>query len=107
MCYGDKDTICPSIKDLADKLNKSVKTISRNLKILKERGLIASRRRGSISNLYTLAKKNLQIKTEKLLNNLKSKINKTKFNKKTSTFCDYEQRDYDFNDLERKLLGWD
>jgi len=57
MCYGDKDTIHPSIKYLADKLNKSVKTISRNLKILKERGLIACRRRGSISNLYTLAKK--------------------------------------------------
>jgi len=107
MCYGDKDTIYPSIKYLADKLNKSVKTISRNLKILKERGLIASRRRGSISNLYTLAKKILQIKTEKLVNNLKSKINKTKFNKKPSTFCDYEQRDYDFDDLERKLLGWD
>ena len=52
-------------------------------------------------------KKNLQIKMEKLVNNLKSKINKTKFNKKPSTFCDYEQRDYDFDDLERKLLGWD
>jgi plasmid replication initiation protein len=23
------------------------------------------------------------------------------------SFNDYEQRDYDFNELERKLLGWD
>jgi len=26
---------------------------------------------------------------------------------KVGSFNDYEQRDYDFNDLERKLLGWD
>ena len=26
---------------------------------------------------------------------------------KGGSFNDYEQRDYDFNDLERKLLGWD
>ena len=30
----------------------------------------------------------------------KGKINK-------SSFTDYEQRSYDFNDLENKLLGWD
>ena len=27
-------------------------------------------------------------------------------NRKKSTFCDYDQRQYDFNELERKLLGW-
>lgn len=26
---------------------------------------------------------------------------------KQTTFSDYEQREYDYNDLERKLLGWD
>jgi plasmid replication initiation protein len=26
---------------------------------------------------------------------------------KVCSFNDYEQRDYDFNELERKLLGWD
>ncbi|MFX0548209.1 phage replisome organizer N-terminal domain-containing protein [Hathewaya histolytica] len=31
---------------------------------------------------------------------------KRKYDKKNS-FCDYEQRNYDFNDLERKILGWD
>lgn len=31
---------------------------------------------------------------------------KRKYDKRNS-FCDYEQRSYDFNDLERKILGWD
>ena len=107
MCYGEKDTIYPSIAYLAEKLNKSVKTIGRNLKILKDRGLIMSRRRGSISNLYTLVKKTMEMKAEKLANKLKSKFVKLKFNKKPSAFNDYEQRTYDFDELEKKLLGWD
>ena len=28
-------------------------------------------------------------------------------NGKKSTFCDYDQRQYDFDELEKKLLGWD
>jgi DnaD/phage-associated family protein len=27
-------------------------------------------------------------------------------NRKKSTFCDYDQRQYNFDELERKLLGW-
>ncbi|MBW9170746.1 helix-turn-helix domain-containing protein [Clostridium estertheticum] len=111
MAYGEKDTCYPSIKYLAEKLNKSVKTIGRNLKILKEKGLIISKRRGSISNLYTLVKKTMQVKTDKLVNKLvnklKSKFAKPKYVKKPSSFCDYEQREYDFDELEKKLLGWD
>ena len=92
MFYGEKDTCFPSIAYLSQKLNKSVKTIGRNLKILKEKGLIISRRRGSISNLYTLVKKIMEMKAEKLSNKLKSKFTKPKFTKKPSTFNDYEQR---------------
>ncbi|MCB2340869.1 helix-turn-helix domain-containing protein [Clostridium estertheticum] len=107
MAYGEKDTCYPSIKYLAEKLNKSVKTIGRNLKILKEKGLIISKRRGSISNIYTLVKKTMQVKTEKLVNKLKSKFTKPKYKEKRSAFNDYEQREYDFDELEKKLLGWD
>jgi DnaD/phage-associated family protein len=32
---------------------------------------------------------------------------KSKSNSKTSTFNNFKQRNYDFNDLENKLLGWD
>lgn len=107
MAYGDKSTIYPSIAYLAEKLNKSLKTIGRNLKILKEKGLIISKRRGSISNIYTLVKKTMQVKTEKLVNKLKSKFTKPKYKEKRSAFCDYEQREYNFDELEKKLLGWD
>lgn len=52
------------------------------------------------------------------LNNTKAKQNKIKYTKaaatgtnnyttKKGTFNDYEQRDYNFDELEKKLLGWD
>ena len=44
----------------------------------------------------------MQVQTEKLVKKLNPK-----FNKKASTFCNYEQREYDFDKLEKKLLGWD
>lgn len=37
----------------------------------------------------------------------KSVKNNTKFKAKVDSFNDYEQRDYDFDALEKKLLGWD
>jgi plasmid replication initiation protein len=33
--------------------------------------------------------------------------NWTLTNKTTSTFNNFEQRTYDFNSLEKKLLGWE
>jgi DNA replication protein DnaD len=27
-------------------------------------------------------------------------------NRKKGAFCDYDQRKYDFDELEKKLLGW-
>lgn len=42
--------------------------------------------------------------------NYKNASNKNASNKNTSNknnFTNYEQRDYDFNELEKKLLGWD
>ncbi|GLC32890.1 conserved phage C-terminal domain-containing protein [Clostridium omnivorum] len=40
---------------------------------------------------------------------LNQKIKKTSYNSngKPSTFNDFDQREYDFDSLERKLLGWD
>ena len=34
-------------------------------------------------------------------------FNEPKKNKKKLKFTDYEQRNYDFDSLEKKLLGWD
>lgn len=50
-------------------------------------------------------------KVEKRLLKIKTNTGNTKspapYNNKSSTFNNFEQRDYDFEDLERKLLGWD
>jgi len=54
MCYGTKDTYYPSIKYIVETLHKSTRTIDRYIKKLVELGLIVKRRRGSVSNIYTL-----------------------------------------------------
>lgn len=43
-------------------------------------------------------------KTNTKINNSENYTNRTK---KIDTFNDYPQRTYDFNELEKKLLGWD
>lgn len=53
--YLNGKTLCyPSQKTLAERLNKSVRTIQRNLSELVKAGLIKVKRRGSISNIYEL-----------------------------------------------------
>lgn len=105
MCYGDKNTCYPSIAYLSQKLNKSVKTIGRNLKILKDKGLIVARRRGSISNVYTLVKKVINTSVEKSINIIKEKFSNIKYAKKQGAWNDYPQRNYNFDELEKGLLG--
>lgn len=53
-------------------------------------------------------RKNQESNKNKSLNNNK-KINKNTLNKgeKKNIFNDFEQRNYDFDELEKKLLGWD
>jgi len=112
MCYGLKDTCYPSIKYIANTLNKSTRTINRYLKQLVEQGLIIKRRRGSISNIYTLLQKKAGQAVEKVQEVITSakkayKSNYTPYpKKKESVFNDFEQRTYDYDNLEEKLLGW-
>ena len=35
------------------------------------------------------------------------KVNKQRYDKPTSKFFNFESHDYDYDDLEKKLLGWD
>lgn len=61
MCYGDKDSCFPSQNYLANALNRSTRSIQRYLEELYNAKLVQKRRRGSISNIYTiLGKKILQ-----------------------------------------------
>lgn len=71
MCYEDKTQCYPSQKYLAEKLNRSVKSIQRYLSELLECGLISKRRRGSISNIYTVMLKVISQSAKALVNTVK------------------------------------
>jgi hypothetical protein len=75
MCYGEKDFCFPSEKYLAIALGRSVRTIQRYLKELIKVGLILKKRRGSISNLYTILSKKTRQVGDKVVDTLKRVYN--------------------------------
>lgn len=105
-CFADKKECFPSQKTLAEQLNKSVRTIQRWLKELEENGLIQIKNRGYLTNLYTILKK---IYINPTVKKVKEKVNtlKNKYSKKQDHFNNFEQRDYNYNELEKQLLGWE
>ena len=105
MSYGDKNTCYPSQAYLSEKLHKSVRTIQRYLNELYSVKLVAKKRRGSISNIYTLVAKKVQQNVNKALNKARESYNK-KFSKPTSSYFAYEGRNYNFSELESQLLGY-
>lgn len=111
MCYGDKSSCYPSEKYLATALGRSIRTIQRYIKKLVKEGLIIIKRRGSISNLYTILAKKIKKTGQKIANTLKGAYKaykqKIKIDKKQkqSTFNNFEMRKYNFQSLENMLLG--
>ncbi|AYD39827.1 helix-turn-helix domain-containing protein [Clostridium fermenticellae] len=107
LCYGNKDCCYPSQQYIAGKLHKSVRTVQRGLNELVKAKFIKVRRRGSISNIYTMLKKEVSTKVEGVVNKVKKTIEKVKNYpvKKPSLFNNYPQRQYNFNELENQLLG--
>lgn len=104
-CFGDKVKTYPAQKTLAVALNKSVRTIQRYIQRLKELGYIEVRRRGSISNMYTVLIKKAQKVGEQFVKNMKEKMNR----KNNSTFSNYPQRNYskqDLKSIEDVLTAW-
>lgn len=109
MCYGEKNTCFPGQSYLAEKLNKSIRTIQRYLKELVQAKMIKIKHRGSISNVYTIVNK-VTSTIENAVKNAKKTYNnyfkkKDKGNYKKTNFNDYEQRNYNYNNLEKILLG--
>ncbi|WP_138205072.1 helix-turn-helix domain-containing protein [Haloimpatiens lingqiaonensis] len=133
-CYGDKNDCFPSQNTLAARMKKSIRTIQRYLKTLKDLGLVIIKRRGSTSNLYILPKKlnkkvqetaqkiqekcsafKATLKTKKSADSNKTNTSNDNYNYKnhknykrsykSNTFNDYTQRTYDFSKLEQALLG--
>ncbi|WP_029452023.1 helix-turn-helix domain-containing protein [Clostridium algidicarnis] len=123
MCYDQKVQCFPSQDYLAKKLNKSVRTIQRYLEELITEKLIEKKRRGSISNIYTMVLKIVSQKAKTMVDSVKeikkraekkdednihelNRNTKESYNKKGSNW-DLEGRNYDFKNLENMLLGHD
>jgi len=107
MAYN-KNTCYPSQNYLAEKLHKSIRTIQRYLNELINAKLIAKRRRGSISNVYTLIAKKVQQNVNRAITKAKDAYNR-KFNKNNSnsSYFAYEGRNYNYAELEEQLLGYE
>lgn len=109
MCYGDKNTCYPGQFYLAEKLSKSIRTIQRYLKELVQAKMIKIKHRGSISNVYTIVNKVTSTVKEAVTKAKKAYDNhfkkKKDNNDKKIKFNDYEQRNYNYNNLEKMLLG--
>lgn len=105
-CYNTKTECFPSQVTLSKVLGKSIRTVQRYLIELKENGLIAIKNRGYLTNIYTILSKvciNPAVKKVKeQVNTLKNKYSK----KKKDNFNNFEQRQYNYNELEKQLLGW-
>ncbi|HIG0355879.1 TPA: helix-turn-helix domain-containing protein [Clostridium sporogenes] len=119
LAYGNKTEVYPSIRYIAISLGRSCRSINRYIKELVQLGYIAKRRRGSISNVYTLLKKKVQQSIDKIKqaknsckeektakkSNANSKKNNYNNKPKKDKFNDFEQRNYDFGKLEDLLLS--
>ncbi|APU60769.1 helix-turn-helix domain-containing protein [Clostridium botulinum] len=110
LAYGNKTEVYPSIRYIAVSLGRSCRSVNRYIKELVKLGYISKRRRGSISNVYTLLKKKLQQSINKI-KQVKNGSKEEKTTKKTNNyikkdkFNDFDQRNYDFEKLEDLLLG--
>jgi len=102
--FNGKDTCFPSQKTVANMLNICTRTVQRSIKKLKEVGYVKVERNLGYVNLYTLFKPIIESGVTKV----KTAMNKVKntYNKKKNKFHNYNQRDYNMEELEKKLLGW-
>ena len=126
MCYGDKISCYPSQKYLSKKLGKSVRTMQRYLKELVKCGYIQVKHRIGSSNIYNIMVKMVQKMTGKeqstqamqaqaiQAKNKNAKPSdyykqgtKPKGNKQSkadSKFNNFDNRDYDYGEMEAMLL---
>lgn len=123
MCFGDKVECFPSQQYLAKKMNRSIRSIQRYLKELIENNIILKKRRGSISNIYSVVLKKNNTIISNIVNKIKSFKSSNKESRSTTfsnkTFSkkpvtrtlkgpnwNTEERNYNFDNLEKMLLGY-
>ncbi len=102
-CFNS-DKCFPSQRKVAEMLNICVRTVQRSLNRLVAEGYITIERKLGSVNIYTLLKPVI----DKSVKQVKETISKVKstYNKKKNKFHNYNQRDYDMEELEKKLLVW-
>lgn len=105
-CYDKKISCFPSQQTLATDMGVSVRTIQRWVKILKQEGIIKVIRRGfNMTNEYFMLMKQKVIKGVTEVKKAMNKAHKS-YTKAKGHFNNYNQRTYDFNDLEKGLLQY-
>jgi len=87
---------------LAEAMNKSVRTIQRYIKELKDAGLIQVIRRLGYTNIYVLLKKVIN-KAKDVAKNVANQV-KNFSEKQYQAWYGYPQRQYDIEALEKALL---
>lgn len=70
-------------------------------------GILTSWDKDNIKTVEDVDKKNVKKTYHKNNTNNTNNLNYKNNNSSNSTFNNFEQRNYDFEDLEKKLLGWD
>lgn len=105
-CYADKTECFPSQSTLAKQLGKSIRQIQRYLKELVENKIISIKNRGHLTNVYKMLQKVIINKAVTKVKSTISRVKQSYKNKKKSNWDNFEQRDYNYEELERKLLGW-
>jgi predicted transcriptional regulator len=105
-CYADKDFTTVGQATLSKAVNRSVRSVQRAVKKLKELGYILIKRRGSITNvMVVIAKQTKQVK-ERATKAVKKAYNAFKTqNKGTGAWNTENNRRYNFNKLEEALRG--
>lgn len=98
-----------SQQTIANDLKVSVRTVQRHLRLLADQGYIQKKRRGfNMTNIYTLLKsvvEKVKEKKEEMTNNFKKSFSNKE--KPKLKFNNFQAREYDYDKLERQLLGWE
>lgn len=95
----------PKFNTWAKEFNKIIRIDNRDLEEVKQ--VIKFSQTDSFWYANILSPKKLREKYDQLLLKMKAPKVQTNYKGKGSTFNNFEQRNYDFDKLERQLLGWE
>lgn len=93
-------TAFPSIEKIATDTGISIATVKRSIKRLSQQNYFSISKKKCASGKY-----NIYSDFKYNISDVETKSYKS--NNKVIGFNNFKPRDYDYNDLERKLLGWE